>query len=57
MEVLAGPEHLQRWTAEQKLPMIRESFQPGKPVSMVTRQRSVMHEDWAAPQMCPEELR
>ncbi|MBU9313230.1 IS3-like element ISBcen6 family transposase [Burkholderia multivorans] len=41
MEVLTGPERRRRWTAEQKLAMVRESFEPGKSVSMVARQHGV----------------
>jgi transposase len=41
MEVLAGPERRRRWSAEEKLAMVRESFEPGKTVSMVARQRGV----------------
>lgn len=33
MEVLTGPERRRRWTAEQKLAMVRESLEPGKSVS------------------------
>ncbi|WP_260696544.1 transposase, partial [Paraburkholderia tropica] len=35
MDVLTGPERRRRWTAEQKLSMVRESFEPGKSVSVV----------------------
>ncbi|KVE07899.1 transposase [Burkholderia anthina] len=41
MEVLTGPERRRRWTAEQKLAMVRESFEPGKSVSLVARQHGV----------------
>lgn len=41
MEVLTGPERRRRWTAEQTLAMVRESFEPGKSVSMVARQHGV----------------
>ncbi|SOT42221.1 IS2 insertion element repressor InsA; KpLE2 phage-like element [Burkholderia cenocepacia] len=41
MEVLTGPERRRRWTAEQKLAMVRESFEQGKSVSMVARQHGV----------------
>ncbi|WP_368076897.1 IS3 family transposase [Burkholderia glumae] len=41
MDVLTGPERRRRWTAEQKLAMVRESFEPGKSVSMVARQHGV----------------
>ena len=37
MEVLTGPERRRRWSAEEKLSMVRESFEPGKSVSMVAR--------------------
>lgn len=39
MEVLTGPER--RRTAEQKLAMVRERFEPGKSVSTVARQHGV----------------
>jgi transposase len=41
MEVLAGPERRRRWSADEKLAMVRESFEPGKTVSMVARQHGV----------------
>jgi transposase len=41
MEVLAGPDRRRRWSAEEKLAMVRESFEPGKTVSMVARQHGV----------------
>ncbi|PXX05252.1 transposase, partial [Paraburkholderia tropica] len=41
MDVLTGPERRRRWTAERKLAMVRESFEPGKSVSMVARQHGV----------------
>ncbi|MBB5500204.1 transposase [Paraburkholderia sp. MM5384-R2] len=42
MEVLTGPERLRRWSAEEKLAaVVRESFEPGKSVSMVARQHGV----------------
>lgn len=41
MEVLTGPERRRRWSAEEKLTMVRESFEPGKTVSMVARQHGV----------------
>ncbi|MPW11607.1 IS3 family transposase [Paraburkholderia sp. CNPSo 3155] len=41
MEVLTGPERRRRWSAEDKLTMVRESFEPGKSVSMVARQHGV----------------
>ena len=41
MEVLAGPERRRRWSADEKLAMVRESFEPGKTVSMVPRQHGV----------------
>jgi transposase len=37
MEVLRGPEQRRCWSAQQKLIMVRESFEPGKSVSMVAR--------------------
>ncbi|MGF6979764.1 transposase [Paraburkholderia sp. JPY465] len=41
MEVLTGPERRRRWSAEEKLTMVRESFEPGKSVSMVACQHGV----------------
>jgi transposase len=41
MEVLTGPERRRRWSAEEKLAMARESFEPNKSVSMVARQHGV----------------
>ncbi len=41
MEVLTGPERRRRWSADEKLAMVRESFEPGKSVSMVARQHGV----------------
>jgi transposase-like protein len=41
MEVLTGPERRRRWSAEEKLAMVRESFEPGKTVSMVARQHGI----------------
>jgi transposase len=41
MEVLAGPDRRRRWSAEEKLAMVRESFELGKTVSMVARQHGV----------------
>ncbi|MGF6982524.1 transposase [Paraburkholderia atlantica] len=41
MEVLTGPERRRRWSAGEKLTMVRESFEPGKSVSMVARQHGV----------------
>ena len=41
MEVLTGPERRRRWSAEEKMAMVRESFEPGKSVSMVARQHGV----------------
>lgn len=31
MEVLTGPERRRRWSAEEKLTMVRESFEPSPP--------------------------
>jgi Transposase len=41
MEVLTGPERRRRWSADEKLTMVRESFEPSKTVSMVARQHGV----------------
>jgi transposase len=35
MEVLTGPERRRRWSADEKLAMVRETFEPGKTVSMM----------------------
>jgi transposase len=40
MEVLTGPERRRRWSAEEKLAMVRESFELGKSVSMVARSQN-----------------
>lgn len=37
MEVLTGPERRRRWSVDEKLAMVRETFEPGKTVSMVAR--------------------
>jgi transposase len=37
MEVLTGPERRRRWSADEKLAMVRETFEPRKTVSMVAR--------------------
>lgn len=39
--MLTGQERRRRWTAEQKLAMVRESFEPGKSVSLVARKHGV----------------
>jgi transposase len=36
-EVLTGPERRRHWSADEKLAMVRETFEPGKTVSMVAR--------------------
>jgi transposase len=41
MEVLSGSERRRRWSVEEKLAMVRESFEPGKTVSMVARRHGV----------------
>jgi transposase len=41
MEVLAGPERRRRWSAEEKLAIVRESFDSGRTVSTVARQHGV----------------
>jgi transposase len=41
MEVLTGPERQRRWSTDEKLAMVRESFEAGKTVSMVARQHGV----------------
>jgi transposase len=37
MEVLTGPERRRRWSTDEKLAMVRETFEPGKSVSQVAR--------------------
>jgi transposase len=41
MELLTGPERRRRWSTEEKLSMVRESFEPGKSVSSVARQHGI----------------
>ncbi len=41
MEVLTGPERRRRWSVEEKVSMVRETFEPGKTVSMVARLHGV----------------
>lgn len=41
MELLTGPERRRRWSAEEKVSMVRESFEPGKSVSSVARQHGI----------------
>lgn len=41
MEVLTGPERRRRWSVEEKVAMVRETFEPGKTVSMVARLHGV----------------
>ena len=40
-EILVGPERRRRWTAEQKLRIVREAFEHGARVSEVARRRDV----------------
>ena len=40
-EVLVGPERRRRWTAEQKLRIVREAFERGARVAEVARRRDV----------------
>lgn len=40
-EVLVGPERRRRWTAEQKLRIVREAFEIGARVADVARRRDV----------------
>ncbi|MGZ0002869.1 transposase [Burkholderia gladioli] len=37
MEVSTGPERRRRWPVEEKVSMVRETFEPGKTISMVAR--------------------
>lgn len=39
-EVL-GPERRRRWSVEDKLAMVRESFEPGQTVSLVARRHGI----------------
>ncbi|OLL32297.1 hypothetical protein BTH42_07575 [Burkholderia sp. SRS-W-2-2016] len=41
MGVSTPPKHRRRWTAEQKLAIVRESFAPGKSVAIVAREHGV----------------
>jgi transposase len=38
---VVGPERRRRWSLEEKLQMVRESYEPGKSVSMVARCHAV----------------
>lgn len=40
-EILVGPERRRRWTAEQKLRVVREAFEGGARVAEVARRREV----------------
>src|SRR5947199_7913147 len=40
-EILVGPERRRRWTAEQKLRIVREAFERGARVADVARRRDV----------------
>ena len=40
LEVL-GPERRRRWSIEEKLAMVRESFEPGQTVSLVARRHGI----------------
>jgi transposase-like protein len=40
-EVLVGPERRRRWTAEEKLRIVREAFEPGRCVAEIARRRDV----------------
>lgn len=39
--VVLGPERRRRWSVEQKLAMVRESFEPGQTVSLVARRHGI----------------
>ncbi|MGF6919184.1 transposase-like protein [Paraburkholderia sp. UCT70] len=39
MKALTEPERRRRWSANEKLTMARERFEPGKSVSMVAHQQ------------------
>jgi transposase len=41
IEVITGPARRRRWTTEQKLRIIEESFEPGSSVSEVARRHGV----------------
>jgi transposase len=41
MEVLTSAGRRRRWTVEQKLAMVRESFESGKPITKVAREHGV----------------
>jgi transposase len=37
VEILTGPERRRRRSSEEKLAMVRETYEPGKTVSLVAR--------------------
>ena len=41
IKVLAGPERGRRWSVDEKLALVRQSFETGKMVSMVARQHGL----------------
>ncbi|TCF96773.1 hypothetical protein BZM26_35485 [Paraburkholderia strydomiana] len=41
IDALTGPACRRRWSAEEKLTMVRESLGPGKSLSVLTRQHGV----------------
>lgn len=41
VEVLTGPERRRRRSSDEKLAMVRETYEPGKTVSLVARQHGV----------------
>ena len=41
VEVITGVQRRRRWTAEQKLAMVKQTFEPGMSVSYVARQMGV----------------
>ena len=41
IEVIAGVQRRRRWTPEQKLEMVKQTFETGTTVSMVARQAGI----------------
>ncbi len=45
IELITGTARRRRWSTEQKLQIIQESFEPGETVSLVARWRGVASYD------------
>lgn len=41
IEVITGVQRHRRWTPEQKLELVKQTFEPGMTVSMVARRASL----------------